>query len=784
MLRGIYVLKFIETKNRRKKVFNSWLLSYIFLLILTLLLNVFAYTKSISIIEDEVTKVHTASLKQLQQIMDSRLNDVKRLSIEIGFNDKINSIMRYKEPLDCYYTYSLVPIIKDLKAFKLANSFIDDLYIYFGYNNFILSYSGKYTPEEFYKFRCNYKNLSYEQWLAKLMSRQDNNYILMGDGVDENSSENNLAFIKSLPIEDNSICEATIVAVINQDIFSGALQEIKWMDQSMVMVIDQYDNILISANNLKSNSSLFKYGQLKEYEGIFHMKIDSQPVVVSYITSSVTGWKYVSIFPTGIFLEKAKYIKKIIWLSIILCLSVGFWVAFMFSKKNYTPINRMVKIINDNVGEPISEDSDEIRYIEKSLLQVIEEREKVYRKLDKQKDVLKNNFLCRLLKGHISNIDAIQQSCQNYDIHFEGDYFIAMVFYIEDYSSIFFEKMNDNGDELLNMAHFIIQNITYELIGGFFKCYVVEIDNMLCCLINDYEGKGEIINDKIYPAAEQIKKFIEDKFGIVTSIAISNIERGIEGIAKVYVQALEVLEYKMIMGKGQILIYKHVIKQDKAYIKNRYSLSEQEKFVNSIKVGNFKDAQVILNDMFDDIFSGEVWSIQLLKCRLFGILNTIICTMEETKINWDQDFWEQLNPVEKLLNCKNIAQLKEQMAYVFGCMNEYVTKQSAKQNADLVNKVKKFVGDHYYDVNLNVSYIADSFEVNPSYLSTLFKKDTGVGLLDYIHKLRIENAKKLLDQSSMNIKDVAERVGYYNSVAFIRAFKRYEGITPGKYKTI
>ncbi|MNP84600.1 HTH-type transcriptional activator RhaR [compost metagenome] len=67
-------------------------------------------------------------------------------------------------------------------------------------------------------------------------------------------------------------------------------------------------------------------------------------------------------------------------------------------------------------------------------------------------------------------------------------------------------------------------------------------------------------------------------------------------------------------------------------------------------------------------------------------------------------------------------------------------------------------------------------------MSKLFKEQTGETLPDYINKVRLEQAKVLLRDDKLSISDAAVRVGYLNSNALIRSFKKYEGVTPGKYK--
>ncbi|MED4780966.1 helix-turn-helix transcriptional regulator [Brevibacillus choshinensis] len=59
----------------------------------------------------------------------------------------------------------------------------------------------------------------------------------------------------------------------------------------------------------------------------------------------------------------------------------------------------------------------------------------------------------------------------------------------------------------------------------------------------------------------------------------------------------------------------------------------------------------------------------------------------------------------------------------------------------------------------------------------MFKSQIGEGLLDYIHKYRIEQAKPMMRGKLVSIAEIACLVGYNDAATFIRVFKKYEGIT-------
>ncbi|MNY53294.1 Arabinose operon regulatory protein [compost metagenome] len=71
---------------------------------------------------------------------------------------------------------------------------------------------------------------------------------------------------------------------------------------------------------------------------------------------------------------------------------------------------------------------------------------------------------------------------------------------------------------------------------------------------------------------------------------------------------------------------------------------------------------------------------------------------------------------------------------------------------------------------------------NPSYLSRLFKQESGINLSEYIDDVRIEKAKGMLTSEEMKIAEVGARVGYETPHSFTRFFKKKIGMTPLEYR--
>lgn len=89
-----------------------------------------------------------------------------------------------------------------------------------------------------------------------------------------------------------------------------------------------------------------------------------------------------------------------------------------------------------------------------------------------------------------------------------------------------------------------------------------------------------------------------------------------------------------------------------------------------------------------------------------------------------------------------------------------------------------------YMHNIKLSEIAEHIHLEPSYISSLFKKHSGFTVTEYIRMHRIGIAKELLLETDRKVEDIAHSTGFYDIQHFSKQFKEYEGITPSQYRSI
>ena len=104
-----------------------------------------------------------------------------------------------------------------------------------------------------------------------------------------------------------------------------------------------------------------------------------------------------------------------------------------------------------------------------------------------------------------------------------------------------------------------------------------------------------------------------------------------------------------------------------------------------------------------------------------------------------------------------------------------------KQEERTIHGITRYLQEHLAE-DMSLSVLSEEFHLSAQYISQLFKSEIGVGFLNYLTNIRMEQAKKLLLSTDLSIAEVAERSGYGDYRVFTKVFKKTEGITPSQFR--
>jgi two-component system, response regulator YesN len=117
----------------------------------------------------------------------------------------------------------------------------------------------------------------------------------------------------------------------------------------------------------------------------------------------------------------------------------------------------------------------------------------------------------------------------------------------------------------------------------------------------------------------------------------------------------------------------------------------------------------------------------------------------------------------------------------------WLTKWKWKKTTSLpsahpeINRIVDYIQSHY-DKEITLKSMAELVSLDEHYLSGLFSRKMGCTLIHYLHKVRIDQARFYLLQSTLTVGEIAERVGFANTAYFVKIFKRWTEQTPSEFR--
>lgn len=207
------------------------------------------------------------------------------------------------------------------------------------------------------------------------------------------------------------------------------------------------------------------------------------------------------------------------------------------------------------------------------------------------------------------------------------------------------------------------------------------------------------------------------------------------------------------------------------------------KFLNSLNAGNYEQISNELDNFLKQTIPSDVDNFHTAQHRVYAI-SAIITTILRGQFINDQEFFESLNCDERLQHIENITDFQSILKDILSrVITRKIELDQASPTSRRMEDVKQYIMAHYKESGISLSSVAERFNISPPHLSRSFKEAYNTTVLEYIHLLRVEEAKRLLAQN-MTIQSVAQEIGFWDTQGLTRVFKKYEGINPGEYKRV
>ena len=163
-------------------------------------------------------------------------------------------------------------------------------------------------------------------------------------------------------------------------------------------------------------------------------------------------------------------------------------------------------------------------------------------------------------------------------------------------------------------------------------------------------------------------------------------------------------------------------------------------------------------------------------CDMPVNLPTVINSADTYDIKFCIDRITELYMSSELYSEEKIDSLVKYLFYSLALIS------NTNKKSRYVHEMKSYIENNFAS-KLSLNSVAASAHLSKSYASTVFRKETGMSINDYIISVRVSQASKMLKYTEETAVDIAEKCGFCDAFYFNRAFKREKGITPNKYRS-
>ncbi|MDF2613399.1 MAG: putative response regulatory protein [Clostridia bacterium] len=286
---------------------------------------------------------------------------------------------------------------------------------------------------------------------------------------------------------------------------------------------------------------------------------------------------------------------------------------------------------------------------------------------------------------------------------------------------------------------------------------------------------------------EEIKKYSPNSVSIVLSCVsdMDSVRQALKfGGALDYLPKLSASPEELMetIKKARNYVVKNVQtieKQDVNELPSFFTLHHEERLRNAMEYGTVRELEHVIDAVLEDSYilkdrwkSSREWhdlmsAFSSILKKFDGSINTFI-TMHGTVY-------------EVLDRAKQPSGLHQYIKRIAMDIKMFIEDYKKKNYDTNINQAIQYINKNFTS-NLRLKDVAEYVHMSETYFSKSFKKIMDINFVDYINKMRIEEAKKLLLQRKMTIQEIAEQVGYNNTSYFTQTFKSYEGITPKQYQ--
>lgn len=748
-------------KLSQMSVRTRFLLSYFLLFTLPLLVvGVVSYRRLARLVADKTEGAYQSILNDVTEGIDEQFRGLASFTQQLAQLTWMQKLMYMQEKIvgsDRVDMYTLDEYRQVFRVYDSANSFVDDIAVFFTGKDFYLSSRGKGDFSWLISFPFRVEGMDEPAWRS-LLGGDNGHIILPSISLDTyGAKRTGLLYVQPLPSPAyaGNLVRATFIAFVSQ----GRLEEylkVLHADQGTSAWITDAEGASLAGD--PSSEWLARLAATGDRTGTpaVSARLVTDPAGGRFFffrsVSALNGWRYYVAVPRQVILRPVDQASVVFAVLMVIFGIVGWFLSFGLAAMNYRPVSDLMQLMQGRAPAVRGGGSrDEFEWLQGSVRELLRQETELKQNLERDRPAATSLYLGKLLSGAAAPDAEYLKALELLGVRFPNDVFCCGVVFAA------------------SQAERVLDGIAAAA-GPEIRLQPVDMGSHRAVIFNlraDAE-MDELVDRINHEWTRGDREW--------ASLGLGSQGAGIAHLSQSYREAVYAADYRLVWGSGIVVLFDAIRDADQCYY---YPIGTENVMTNFLGAGERAQAMELLCEVMARNLERHGSSPTAIRNLALNIELTAAKAADGLGVGPELRL-----DTRRIQECDTIEGIRRYLDEIVSAVCGLARRSHhPAPGLDRV-RVSALVDDNLTNPALSLKMLADSCGISPSYASRCFAEQFGCHFLDYVNNRRIEKAKVMLAEGSLSIGEVALRVGYASDVTFRRLFKSHEGFSPSRFQTL
>ncbi|MBD2862504.1 helix-turn-helix domain-containing protein [Paenibacillus oceani] len=735
-----------RTASIRLKI---WIAAALISIIPVAAVGALTYSIAESSLMEEVAKTNRATMKHVQERIESMIEDVDRIAVQQLLDDGLQVFLH--EGRLTGNEFELSQVMTVLASMETLIDQAEVVYLYMVKPQAVVTAGGvERDPGKVLNeglLQALHDNGRPVFWHDRVATH-------VTDVSDSEGAPDGIAWVRRIPAAFEQPLGYFIVTIREEvllDVFRhmefGETGGMLFVTSSGHLYADPNARKLLGGNQTDKVRHLLSQNNNGTSGNVSRLELDGRDMLVHGLQSPLNGWQYVSIVPYEELTGHIRNIKRAVLAVCLVLIGIALAASLLLASTLYVKV--------------------------RALLESMQSRnDKLQRQVQKSLPELRTHFVRKWLTEPLSPEDIKQLEEMGVSVERSGYTAICM-------------EWNDSRRYSDTDAREWLERIIGEaqrMAEGSIRGHLIRIapDRIAGVFVHESEEQASVRQETIR-TAEQLLEQIDRKLGQVVTIGVGETCASAAEVHISFEEGKQAVQHRLAAGGGRV----YTLESIRAHsVETIYPLEQEKAVMAGLKLGDAEKAQAALYGFTSDLIGNETLTYDQMLQSYAMLLTAAYQTLSDLGMRTQLSLLPY-NGYTKLYGMKSAEEIEIWFkSELFPAVLRRIVagrKPPEERETQGIAPVLDYIHRHY-DQDLSLGLVAERFGLSDMQLSQQFKHEVGLTFTDYMISYRIERAKQMLGETELKVAEIAERVRYNNSQNFIRVFKRVTGLTPGQYR--